>query len=173
MPSLIARPFQFDRGGLPPSVAVCDGRSHIGRMPVCTENLVRIDPVRESNNFGRDGPVDFAVLNLFATVFRSKSRLEAENAALRQQLIVLQRKIQGRVQFTTRTAMRSRPIMPSCSTSTSRPRRSRARSGGFQALWRTARGAGVTGGDAIDRAAKAAPGHAKLGLRAGVVWVRG
>jgi hypothetical protein len=39
-------------------------------------------------------------LNLGASLFKSKSRLEAENAALRQQLIVLQRKVRGRVQFT-------------------------------------------------------------------------
>src|SRR5215831_16036141 len=32
--------------------------------------------------------------------FKSKSRLEAENAALRRQLIVLQRQVRGRVQFT-------------------------------------------------------------------------
>ena len=32
--------------------------------------------------------------------FKSKSRLEAENAALRHQLIVLQRKMQGRVRLT-------------------------------------------------------------------------
>jgi hypothetical protein len=34
---------------------------------------------------------------LLASPFKSKSRLEAENAALRQQLIVLQRKVRGRV----------------------------------------------------------------------------
>src|ERR1700745_1758001 len=39
-------------------------------------------------------------LNLTAAFFKSKSRLEAENAALRQQLIVLQRKVRGRVRFT-------------------------------------------------------------------------
>jgi hypothetical protein len=39
-------------------------------------------------------------LNLIASLFKSKGRLEAENAALRQQLIVLQRKVRGRVQFT-------------------------------------------------------------------------
>jgi hypothetical protein len=39
-------------------------------------------------------------LNLVASLFRSKSRLEAENAALRRQLIVLQRKVRGRVQLT-------------------------------------------------------------------------
>src|SRR6266404_4752182 len=42
----------------------------------------------------------FFLLSLGASIFKSKSRLEAENAALRQQLIVLQRKIRGRVQFT-------------------------------------------------------------------------
>jgi hypothetical protein len=35
----------------------------------------------------------FLLLNLGASLFKSKSRLEAENAALRQQLIVLQRKV--------------------------------------------------------------------------------
>jgi transposase InsO family protein len=39
-------------------------------------------------------------LALLASPFKSKARLEAENAVLRQQLIVLQRKIRGRVQFT-------------------------------------------------------------------------
>ena len=40
------------------------------------------------------------LLTLFASSFRSKSRLEAENAALRHQLIVLRRKVRGRVQLT-------------------------------------------------------------------------
>src|SRR5204863_3139386 len=39
-------------------------------------------------------------LSLFASRFKSKSRLEAENAALRHQLIVLQRRVRGRVQLT-------------------------------------------------------------------------
>src|SRR5260370_33855536 len=39
------------------------------------------------------------LLNLLASLFKPKSRLEAENAALRQQLIVLQRKVRGRIQF--------------------------------------------------------------------------
>jgi hypothetical protein len=39
-------------------------------------------------------------LNMIASLFKSKSRLEAENAALRHQLIVLQRKVRGRVPFT-------------------------------------------------------------------------
>jgi hypothetical protein len=42
----------------------------------------------------------FLLLSLVASPFKSKSRLEAENAALRQQLIVLQRKVRGRVEFT-------------------------------------------------------------------------
>jgi hypothetical protein len=39
-------------------------------------------------------------LTLFASPFKSKSRLEAENAALRHQLIVVQRKMRGRVHLT-------------------------------------------------------------------------
>jgi hypothetical protein len=42
----------------------------------------------------------FLFLNLVASLFKSRSRLEAENAALRHQLTVLQRKIRGRAQFT-------------------------------------------------------------------------
>jgi hypothetical protein len=34
-------------------------------------------------------------LTLFASPFKSKSRLEAENAALRHQLIVQQRRVRG------------------------------------------------------------------------------
>ena len=39
-------------------------------------------------------------LALLASPFKSKRRLEAENAALRHQVIVLQRKVRGRVHFT-------------------------------------------------------------------------
>src|SRR5205809_4377800 len=39
-------------------------------------------------------------LTLFASAFKSKSRLEAENVALRHQLIVLRRRVSGRVQLT-------------------------------------------------------------------------
>ena len=39
-------------------------------------------------------------LALVAAPFKTKSRLEAENAALRHQLIVLRRKMQGRVRLT-------------------------------------------------------------------------
>jgi len=40
------------------------------------------------------------VLAVLASPFKSKSRLEAENAALRHQLIVLRRKVHGGVRFT-------------------------------------------------------------------------
>src|SRR5471030_2297601 len=40
------------------------------------------------------------VLAVLASPFKSKSRLEAENAVLRHQLIVLRRKVQGRVRLT-------------------------------------------------------------------------
>jgi hypothetical protein len=40
------------------------------------------------------------VLATLAAPFKSKSRLEAENAALRHQMIVLQRKVHGRVRLT-------------------------------------------------------------------------
>src|SRR5258706_12721275 len=39
------------------------------------------------------------LLNVVASLFKSKIRLEAENAALRHQLIVLQRRVCGRVQL--------------------------------------------------------------------------
>ena len=39
-------------------------------------------------------------LVLLAAPFKSKNRLGAENTALRHQLIVLQRKVRGRVHFT-------------------------------------------------------------------------
>ena len=40
------------------------------------------------------------VLAVSASPFKSKSRLEAENAVLRHQLIVLRRKVQGRFRLT-------------------------------------------------------------------------
>src|SRR3972149_6705316 len=40
------------------------------------------------------------VLVVLASPFKSKSRLEAENVALRHQLIVLRRKVHGRVRLT-------------------------------------------------------------------------
>src|SRR5271169_5685853 len=40
------------------------------------------------------------ILAILASPFKSKNRLEAENAVLRHQLIVLRRKVRGRVQLT-------------------------------------------------------------------------
>jgi hypothetical protein len=40
------------------------------------------------------------VLAVLASPFKSKSRLEAENATLRHQLIVLRRKVHGRIRLT-------------------------------------------------------------------------
>jgi len=40
------------------------------------------------------------LLAILASPFKSKSRLEAENAALRHQLMVLRRKMRGRVRLT-------------------------------------------------------------------------
>src|SRR5271167_1896294 len=40
-------------------------------------------------------------VRLVVALFKSKSRLEAENVALRQQLIVLRRKVRGRVPLTS------------------------------------------------------------------------
>src|SRR5215470_18629390 len=42
----------------------------------------------------------FFLLNLGASLFKPKIWLEAENAVLRRQLIVLQRQVRGRAQFT-------------------------------------------------------------------------
>src|SRR2546428_13238821 len=40
------------------------------------------------------------LLNMVASLFKSKSRLESETAAVRHQLIVVQRKVRARVRFT-------------------------------------------------------------------------
>jgi hypothetical protein len=65
---------------------------------VCTENLVRIEMVMRSRHACEMIALIFLALNLLAAIVKSKSRLEAEKAALRQQLIVLQRK-GGRVRL--------------------------------------------------------------------------
>ena len=39
-------------------------------------------------------------LTLFVSPFKSKSRLEAENVALRRQLIILRRKVRSRIHLT-------------------------------------------------------------------------
>ena len=42
----------------------------------------------------------FFLLGQFVSIFKPKSRLEAENAVLRQQLAVLHRNVRGRIQLT-------------------------------------------------------------------------
>src|SRR6202047_5215231 len=54
---------------------------------------------RESRAGGMIGLLCFA-LAVLASPFKSKVRLEAENAALRYQLIVLRRRLHGRVRLT-------------------------------------------------------------------------
>ena len=63
---------------------------------MCTENSIRID---WGGNHVTSALLWFS-LTLFASPLKSKSRLEAENAALRYQLIVLRRKVGGRVRLT-------------------------------------------------------------------------
>jgi hypothetical protein len=46
------------------------------------------------------------VLAILASPFKSKSRLEAENAALRLQLIVLRRKARGRANLTNHESLK-------------------------------------------------------------------
>ena len=47
------------------------------------------------------------VLAVLASPFKSKIRLEAENAALRHQVIVLRRKLRGRVRVPTANQTRA------------------------------------------------------------------
>jgi hypothetical protein len=48
------------------------------------------------------------VLAVLASLFKSKNRLEAENAALRHQLIVLRRKVHGRARLTNNDRWKGR-----------------------------------------------------------------
>src|SRR5207245_6095596 len=72
----------------------------MARVAVCTENLIRIDCVTESPNVNGDDRALLPLPDLVRLAVQAKSRLEAENAALRHQLIVLQRRVRGRVQLT-------------------------------------------------------------------------
>jgi hypothetical protein len=51
------------------------------------------------------------VLAVWASPFKSKIRLAAENAALRHQLIVLRRKLRGRVQLAKQGSLVPRPAI--------------------------------------------------------------
>jgi hypothetical protein len=62
------------------------------------ENFILIDYVTEPPNVSGDDLCFF--LALFVSPFTSKSRLEAESAVLRHQLIVLQRRVRGCAQLT-------------------------------------------------------------------------
>jgi hypothetical protein len=66
------------------------------QIRVCAENIIRVDDVTEAG--GMIGLLCFA-LAVLTSPFKSKLRLEAENAALRHQLIVLRRKLRGRVRL--------------------------------------------------------------------------
>jgi hypothetical protein len=41
----------------------------------------------------------YFILSVSTALFKSKSRLEVENAALRHQVVVLQRKVRSRIEF--------------------------------------------------------------------------
>jgi hypothetical protein len=80
--------------------ATSRGSWYSTRTCVCSENFVRIDLVSESLKSATMVALVCFILRLLASPFKSNSRLEAENAALRHQLTVLQRKVRGLVQFT-------------------------------------------------------------------------
>ena len=63
--------------------------------PVCAENLIHVGGVKIGYPGGMIALILF-VLGILALPFKAKSRLEAENAELRQQLIVLRRKVKSR-----------------------------------------------------------------------------
>ena len=64
-------------------------------LPVCAENLIRVGGATEFGYPGGMIALILFVLGILASPFKAKSRLEAENAALRQQLIVLRRKVKS------------------------------------------------------------------------------
>ena len=60
---------------------------------MCTENSVRLEQVANRLTSAMMIALFSFCLTLFVSPFKSKSRLEAENAALRHQLIMLRRKV--------------------------------------------------------------------------------
>ena len=82
------------------------------RAPVthilCNPKSLRAFPVCTKNSFTRTNRLTSATmialfclcLTLLVSPFKSKGRLEAENAALRHRLIILRRKVRGRVRLT-------------------------------------------------------------------------
>jgi hypothetical protein len=67
---------------------------------VCTENFIRVDDAPESPKLAEMIGLLCFVVAVLASPFKSKIRLEAENAALRHQLVVLRRKLKGRARLT-------------------------------------------------------------------------
>ena len=78
----------------------CDRGRLPRRDPVCTENSIRVDHVSKSLNVSDDDRAILLWVALFVSPFKSKSRLETENASLRHQLVILRRKVRGRVRLT-------------------------------------------------------------------------
>jgi hypothetical protein len=66
------------------------------RSAVFSENLIRFDDAMESPMIG----LLWFVQAMLASPFKSKMRLEAENALLRHQLIVLRRRLRGHARLT-------------------------------------------------------------------------
>ena len=66
---------------------------------MCTENFIRVDDAPESPKLAELSGSCFVVAVL-ASPFKSKIRLEAEDATLRHQLIVLRRKLKGQARLT-------------------------------------------------------------------------
>ena len=67
---------------------------------MCTENSVRSDYLTESLTSAAMIALLCFFLTLFARHFKPKTRLEAENAALRHQLIILWRMVRGHIRLT-------------------------------------------------------------------------
>jgi hypothetical protein len=67
---------------------------------LCAENSVRSDYLTEWLTSAAMIALLCFFLTLFASPFKPKTRLEAENAALRHQLIILWRKVRGHVRIT-------------------------------------------------------------------------
>jgi Integrase core domain len=67
---------------------------------VCTENSVRVDYVSESPNVSGDGRSLLPLPGPVRLAVQVEEPTEAENAALRRQLVILRRKVRGRVRLT-------------------------------------------------------------------------
>ena len=70
------------------------------KSPVCNEKIRPFDLVQNRFTSATTVALLSFLLTLLASPFNSKTRLEAENAVLRRQLIILRRKVRGRVHFT-------------------------------------------------------------------------